>query len=190
MAMRLNAQMKEQVVKKAIDHTFKKRQKDLQDESCAIGDAAWLSKFGAVKSHINKLVGTAFARKPTQEEIKQQTHLIIFNVGGQTHSFPTTYPLPGNQSGYNSGRVGVITDDALRDRIHAFHNTSETLKSEITTTQATMAAMLKNMQTLERLQTEWPEGKQFYASLPVDFPYQHQVPAVQVKKLNELLGLA
>ncbi len=49
--------------------------------------------------------------------------------------------------------------------------------------------MLKGIPTFERLTTDWPEGRKFDHSLPADFPYQHTVPAVEIKKLNEILGL-
>lgn len=193
MAMRLNANMRAQVVMKALDHTFKKRLADNNKEALALGNACWMEVWGDVQRHINKLP------KPWYEDEKLKAdksvvspygpgYNVTFNVGGQRVAFFCDKRLPTNHS-YNNSTM-VIKDQVLIDRVRAWQGATEDLKKNYATAYETLTAMLKAQPTYERLEKDWPEGRPFYKSLPVDYPYQHQVPALQVAALNHLLGLA
>ena len=193
MAMRLNANMRAQVVKKALDHTFKKKLDDNNKEALALGNACWMEVWGDVQKHINKLPKPWFEQEPLKMEhtvISEygMRYNITFNVGGQRVPFFCDKRLPSNHI-YNNSTV-VIRDQALVDRARKWQSDTENLKKAYATAKQTLEAMLKAQPTYERLEKDWPEGRPFYKSLPVDYPYQHQVPAVQVSALNHLLGLS
>lgn len=182
--MRLNAAMKAQVIQKARDHKFKKRVKDHQDEAVAIGQACWASLFGEHKRAIEKLPRQLFT---FPRAFGNETHAPVnFTFGGQYHQYPVLKTLP-----VDAGHSRMtIKDEKLIERHRAYLAEDDAIKAETEKVSATLNAMLKNIQTYARLESDWPEGKKFYHSLPVDFPFQHQVPALQVKELNALLGLA
>lgn len=180
--MRLNAAMKIQVIKKAMDHRFKKRIKDHDDERKALGLALWDSIYGTHKRTIAKLPKDLFTYPTPYHDEKEAP--VSFTIGGQYHPYPLSPTLP-----ISTLRM-QITDRALIDRHRACLAEAEALRSDTEKVKTTLTAMLQNMQTFARLEQDWPEGKPFYHSLPVDFPFNHNVPAVQVKELNTLLGLA
>lgn len=184
--MRLNAAMKTQVIKKALDHKFKKRLKDHEDEAKAIGQACWTSLFGEYKRAIEKLPKQLLTFPRFFNHHNDAHANVNFTFGGQYHQYPVLRTLPVDSG---NGRM-TVTDTTLIERHRAFLAENDAIKVETEKVSATLNAMLKNIQTYARLESDWPEGKKFYHSLPVDFPFQHQVPAVQVKELNALLGLA
>lgn len=186
--MRLNAAMKSQVLDKAMAHRFKKQEADVNKEAQAIGMALWGSLFGQYKRLLVK-VPKEFLSYPRMSRAGDKFGGVNFTIGGQYHIYPLPLDLPIPNSGERTVRL-TIKDNALIERHRAYLAAAEQLKSDKQKVSGTLSAMLVNIQTFRRLETDWPEGKPFYHSLPADFPFNHQVPAVQVKELNALLGLA
>lgn len=186
MAMRLNAAMKQQVKAKALDHTFKKRLAAHHTEGRAIGDAMWAHLYGEHKRALAK-VPVKFLS--VTEAVPSTRFNATFTVAGQRVALNVTPGTPNPFRHYDAV-MGSITDTVLVDRCRAWQGAADDLNSSYTRATETLSAMLKNIQTYGQLEKEWPEGKKFYRSLPADFPYQHQVPALRVKELNEMLGLS
>lgn len=185
--MRLNAVMKKQVIDKAIAHRFKDRKAAMVKERHALGMALYDSLYGdrALKRALAS-VPTALLSFPryTEGVGAYASTVATFTIGGEYHNYPVlaTVPIPHN------ARM-TITDQALVDRHRAYMSDAEKLEADQSKVVTTLTAMLGNIQTDKRLAEDWPEGRQFYKSLPKDFPFNHQVPAVQIAELNSLLGL-
>lgn len=185
--MRLNAAMKQQVVQKAMDHKFKKRVADNKAECLALGTALWDHLYGHAKRAMAKVPPEFFHKT---ERVGPHYNPNYFNAQFTVAAQRVALNLqPGTPIPYSKGMI-VNDDQKLIDRCRAWQGDCEDLKAEQEKVSGTLTAMLQSMQTYARLEADWPEGKRFYQSLPVDFPFNHQVPAVQVKELNALLGLA
>lgn len=192
--MRLNSQMKEEVIAKAMAHGFDKKKADLQKEGAAICRAFFLKNFGAaVLKHAVAIKGTPFVlldhdrygRKFGTKDA--QTPFMRWNVGGQTVDLPSI-GLPQEVHSYDK-KSFVIKDEALIERCRAYQDASEKLREKSNQTIATLQGMLSRITTYPSLEKNWPQGSKFYKHLPEAYPFRHQVPAVQIEQLNDALGL-
>lgn len=205
--MKLSGPMRAQVVVKALQHTFAKRWKDLLKEGEALGDATIDTLAGTAKAAIKKADEAGFcmrAQKVADSYLKMEggsTHYmrnVEATVAGQRFNIMVTpnkaIPVRQNRDGYQ--QTPVVLNHTKEghtphiEALQAWQNKGEQFTKDYAQAKATLEAMLKGLSTFAKLEEQWPEGKKFYQSLPVDFPFQHNVPAVQIKELNAMLGIA
>lgn len=189
--MRLNTEMKEQVVKKALSHAFDKRQATALKEEHALSRLFWLKAFGSRALAAAKVLGEpfVFVCKDNYNKARPEGVSVTWNVGGQHVALRSTMPLPTILTHGHRDKNLVIKDELLVNRCRNWQNDSEMLRTEYQKVQGTLIGMLQNISTYKSLETNWPEGKPFYKHLPAAFPHRHQVPAVLVNELNKALGL-
>lgn len=107
---------------------------------------------------------------------------IYVNVAGQRHwlGFRTKRIVP-------SALDWVIEEGPLADDVHQFALRRENLKVQRKEAHRAVRAMLDSFASLKALETNWPEGKEFY-----QFLYAAKgapLPAVPVQTVNSILGL-
>lgn len=81
----------------------------------------------------------------------------------------------------------VVEEGPLAATVHQFALRRENLKVQRKEAHRAVRAMLDSISTLKALETNWPEGKEFY-----QFLYQAKgapLPAVPVQTVNSILGL-
>lgn len=192
MSMRLNAEMKKQVVQKAMDATFTVRRKNHAKAGIVIDKAIWEVVFGAHKRTINALPDNQ--NWFSKGDVVEKCNPIAVNIAGERCSVRFVgLRVPTKFGYYSHDYIGTITQEKHPQIVadyHAWRDVGATITKDVETAAATLNAMLSKITTYERLEKEWPEGKKFYQSLPTDFPFQHQVPAVKISELNKMLGLA
>jgi hypothetical protein len=188
--MRLNAPMRQQIIRKAIAAKFDPIVAKLKAENLAIGHAFYQHLFGKQKAAI-AAVPKAFLHQPSEEEIKHGVDCKFQLSNGYTVrvDVPFTDPVPSANS-FRNPPLGVIKDEALCNRYLAWQHAVEDRDKDKKEAYETLSALLKSLTTYNTLEKEWPEGKPFYGSLPGDFPGETGLPMVQIKHLNQILGIA
>lgn len=189
--MRLNAEMKKEVVTKAIEHAFAKRQKVIDIEGVAIGTAAYRKCFSpATIKHATALGEPWVLVGKNHYGTATEINILQFCINGEYHNltFPSSLPTPRHFS--NEDRKYLrIKDDALAERNSTHIAAQQKLVEERNKVRATLEAMLARISTYPSLEKNWPAGKPFYKHLPTKYPFRHQVPAVLIDELNTALGI-
>lgn len=188
--MRLNGEMKNEVIQKALDHAFAKRKKDLHTRGCAISRAAWLSIYGPAKLKHALALGEPFTWVDKDRYHKKNVDGVSINwtFGFKTIALPTHMPLPAH--GYfNDSKDTRVKDEGLIADATAWQDDVTALQAEEQKVMATLNAMLARITTYPSLEKNWPAGSPFYKHLPKKYPFRHQVPAVLVSELNAALGI-
>jgi hypothetical protein len=188
--MRLNAQMKDEVVKKAMEHGFAKRHKELLKEEQALTKAFWLKNFGPAKLKHARALGEPFVMESKDHYGKAvpDGFRMQWCVGGQYLTMYTQMPVPTGHIG-NGNKHFRVTDQTLIDRCRAWQAATDKLREEESKAQGTLMGMLLRITTYPSLEKNWPQGVKFYSHLPKAYPFRHQVPAVQIDELNAALGI-
>lgn len=202
--MKLSGPMRAQVVEKALQATFTKRWKDLLKDGERIGDAAVDMLAGSAKAAIKKADEAGFcvrAIRQNESYLKVGSSQYVCNVdaivAGQRMNIMVSAkkPIPiKTADGYE--RTNLTLNHAKEghtshiEAVQKWHDDLAALNKSYHEAKATLEAMMKGLTTFAKLTEQWPEGKKFYQSLPVDFPFQHNVPAVQISELNKMLGIS
>lgn len=193
--IRLNTQMKAQVVEKAMAHAFDKRKAALRQREYAISKACWLSIFGKAKLAQARALGAPFVLECVDRYGKKDPtgSNITFRFGGKALGMLTLMPVTARNSldsaNDGSSKFSTVKDAKLIADAMAWYDDCEALRAEYEKVKATLTAMLQGISSYNSLEKSWPQGKRFYQSLPKDFPFRHQVPAVLVDQLNKSLGI-
>lgn len=188
--LRLTNVMRESVIKKALDHAFSKRFAKLLEDEHKLSHLFMVKKFGSAKIEAALVLGEPWVlhNKDYNDSPREDGLAVNWRVGGQHVQVHHLDPIPRNCH-HGAAKHFTITDEKLVAKSREWQEASEALRTESNKTQHTLAAMLQSITTFKSLETQWPEGKQFYKHLPKDFPYRHQVPATLVSELNKSLGI-
>lgn len=205
--MKLSGPMRSQVVNKALQHTFAKRWTEWLKQGEKLGDAAVDMLAGSAKAAIKKAneAGFCMRAKVSAENYRKMeagnTHYcrnVEATIAGQRFNIMVSknkpIPVRQNNDGYN--QTPVVLNHAKEghtahiEALQAWQGDGDQFIKDYAEAKQTLEAMLKGLTTYAKLEEQWSEGRKFYQSLPVDFPYQHNVPAVQISALNKMLGIA
>lgn len=187
--MRLNSEMKGEVIEKALAHAFDKRQEALLTREHAISKRAWLSIFGPAKLKHALALGEPWVRVDKDrydQKTKDGVH-VQFTFGFKALSMRTHLPIP--RHGFSDSKDTRVKDESVVADAVAWAEDVATLTAEAQKVSTTLTAMLARITTYPSLEKNWPAGKPFYKHLPKKYPFRHQVPAVLVSELNAALGI-
>jgi len=175
--MRLTNNDRTSVLQRALDHAFLERKNKLKKDEDALARSAYEKLFP-------KKTRDALAALPSVW--LRQDNCLMFSFRGlhaqlcliESH----TLPIP-----YDSRRLGEVSDEAthaaflkLQGELGDYNRAYKEAKSGIW-------EMLLRFGTLKTLREGWPDGAKFYDHLK---PREDAlVPALQVSKINEMLGL-
>lgn len=185
--MRLNANVRAEIIRNA---TEKLRLRELA--LCKTSDRLGLACY---KIAVDAAVRKAAALMP--DNWLEKTLTISFNVAGQSVVLTCNPALPvparyrGSYGGQYLGKAITLTDHPeLVREVREWQHDIEQFKQDKKVAEQTLHAMLKHVGSTDSLFKLWPEGKKFYSVPPLTPQVRTGVPAVQMQKLNEMLGLS
>lgn len=193
--MLLNAMSRQYILNEALSHAFDKRLKARETEYDRIALAIYNALF----------------TKKQQETINQLPKCFYhtgacmrFNMAGQDREWKcnndgkkyTGGPLTAElrlpaSNGWE--RIGVLTQDKhadLIERISSYDAMSKQYKDDRAKAEETLKQLLKGTKTLEQLKEVWPEGHAFYKGTKAAVPTPPGLPAIAMRDLNKMLGIA
>jgi hypothetical protein len=190
--MRLNMEMKKEVVNNAIEHAFSKRYRDVMTEETSLQRECWMKCFGKATLAHAKALGQPFMADPAKDRygnVSKDGLPIQFSISGQYYNLRGRMPQPFH--GFPGGikELRIKEDPDLLERVRAMYDARKKIDDEVIKVRSTLEAMLQRITTYPSLEKNWPAGKKFYQHLPKKYPFRHQVPAVLIDELNAALGI-
>jgi hypothetical protein len=164
----------------ALTHGFEKRLKALEESELQLTNNIWEALWGKHREAIEALPKGWYLEM-------DDTRTIPFTIGGEHTYLKVNTKLRWPSITYNAFRIND------RQVVRMWHDHAEEKKKydeEYRVAHATLDAMLKGYRTIESLRDGWPEGKAFYKNIERLIPTPPGLPAVQIVKLNEMLGIA
>lgn len=197
--MRLTNAMKASILEKVYDFKFKKTGEKLDATELKLSHRAMIAAFGTATLDALAKIGPPYAYCDHHEDgTKRSGELleqwkgtkVAWVVGslGHQYSLYVKDPLPGHV-GYGHFKHFKVKDGKLAEDIMAWHQSCSDWTQAKREMQLKVNAVLNSVTTFNSLQKTWPGGERFYKSLPLDFPFRNQVPAVRVDELNSALGI-
>ena len=168
----------------------------------AIAHAAVWHKFDPLKKKLDDMEDTlareAYAAIIPADELKalegvpprwlNHNSSVTVSAGGYNIQLSlkegTQLPVPRN----GAFRLGALPHGDLCDRARAHANAQETLRNERRNAFYATQTLLASVTTFKALRAAWPDGETFYKKFEGAVPAS-TLPAVQVAKVNEMLGL-
>lgn len=184
-SVKLTNEMRAVIAKKAIAATF-----DPQD--MALADAEHVLACEGYQAVYAEDVRAKAADLPAHWLRRDQC--INYTVKGmritlctKDSHFPVPYETRSGSRGYHChGSHGELTGD-LGQKVFEHATAKENLKAKRKEAMIKLLAMLGSVSTFGKLETVWPEGRQFYeAFLAQRVPLP---PAVRTDEINAILGL-
>lgn len=176
---RLTNGMRDVIIDAAVAFKFDPIKKELGDTEDALAREAYAAIIPA--SEIKALKGVP------ERWLNYTKHLSI-NAAG--YNVPLTLkegamlPVPRT----SAFRLGDLPHGVLCDRIREHGHAKEAYISERKKARQAASTLLSSVTTLKALRAAWPDGETFYKQFEGAFPAS-TLPAVQVAKVNEMLGL-
>lgn len=172
--MRLTNTDRERICLAAVAARFDPLDEALAHEEHAIADRVYRSSIPVEEE--------AFAAGLPAHWHKTEGRIYV-NVAGQRHwlEFRAKRIIP-------PALDWVVEDGPLAATVHQFALKRESRKALRKEAHRAVRAMLDSIASLKALETNWPEGKEFY-----QFLYQAKgapLPAVPVQTVNSILGLS
>lgn len=190
--LRLNNDMRAEVVRRAIEHAFGKREKDLTERNNKLAHFAMIESFGAATLKLAGKLGKPWVNVCEDNWGAKSPNGVPtnFRVGpfGKTIALLVKDPVPIGAR-HDISKYFKVGDPNLVKEIEQLMDDYEALKAEKTKAISTLNALLGSFAAYSTLEKGWPEGKPFYKHIPKDYPFRHQVPAVLVSDLNKTLGI-
>jgi len=171
--MRLTNTDRERICRDAVAARFDPSEEAFAHEEHSIADRVYRSLISVEEE--------AFAAGLPAHWHKTEGRIYV-NVAGQRHwlEFRVKRIIP-------PALDWVVEEGPLAATVHQFALRRENLKVQRKEAHRAVRAMLDSISTLKALETNWPEGKEFY-----QFLYQAKgapLPAVPVQTVNSILGL-
>jgi hypothetical protein len=176
--MRMTNDHRNTIVKRALAKAFEKREAAQVKEEAALAAKAYNSIYPA---DLRKKV----AAVPV--EWFRTCQCMSFTINGQYHRLDAgkEMPTPYDSGCHNNGNlIGEIAEE-----VQAFDQSKEDLRKERLTAESKLTGMLSNISTFSKLETLWPEGKEFYADLDEDAKVKGGLPAIRFDDMNTILGI-
>jgi hypothetical protein len=196
--MRLTNVMRQSILDKVFAFKFKKSGDKLDAMELRLSHRAMVAAFGASTLDMLAKIGPPYALAAhggdgtplIGEALKAWRGKKINWRVGQGLQIPMYVkdPLPNNV-GWDVAKYFTVKPGPLADTIIGWEEACQAWLVEKREMQTKVNAVLNSVTTFTSLQKTWPGGERFYKSLPLDFPFRNQVPAVRVEELNDALGI-
>jgi len=174
---RLINQLRQKMLSTVLDHAFSEKQADAKKKLVAASDALYMDHHGEYLKIMQKLP-TKFLYTHSRMDT---------NIGGQRHvvSLSETKPMSYES---NCSRIVFEADNPVaiawlqaNDNVDAVNKQRESMSREVN-------AVLESVHTFKKLWEVWPECKTLLEKFEQK-PAIAILPAVQVDRLNSVLGL-
>lgn len=189
--MRLNKDLREDIVRNAMKVKFDKRRAVLDAREAALIDDLYEILIPKTQ---RDLVAALLIHNPswvasfTSFDVKCDGYTVVLRRIAP-HVWPSVRSGYTNHV-YVAQHVYSEKHPTLAKAIMAHANELETFKEERKTAERTLEALLKSVRTTETLAKLWPEGAKLYSAPPlVAPPAKANLPVAQLRAMNELLGL-
>lgn len=197
--MRLTNAMRQSILDKLFDFKFKKSGDKLDALELKLSHKAMVAKFGTSTLEALAKIGPPYAYAAHDEDgtpligenlLAWRGTKIAWRIGdkGLQLTLFVKDPLPAHL-GWHGTKHFVVKEGTLAAQIIEWQEACEVWAKEKREMQVKVNAVLNSVTTFTSLQKTWPGGERFYKSLPLDFPFRNQVPAVRVEELNAALGI-
>lgn len=160
----------------AICDTFDKEQEALLDKEHDLFERIYNS---FVLESERKLLA-----KVPPEWLKQSSRFYV-NAGGYRIVMRARKPFPDKWE-YN--RID-LKDQQMIEEVRAHEAAHDAYKDRRSNADKALANLLKSVTTFERLKQAWPEGKEYWEPLWIEAVKPTNLPSVEVKSINAMLGL-
>ncbi len=179
MAIRLNAFIRNQILSAVMQHGFAARERALDDEKRAIGEAVYNDVYPEeVQAQMSALPPDYL---PSSSDLRVQFQGYGFN----RVYFGKSRPIAERHT-YNAAVV-YDQDHPLHARYHKWTNAQDSFIEQRNSARAEAEAVLRSVTTLEKLIKVWPEVETF--AKPFFVVSASTAVAVPIKQLNAALGL-
>ncbi len=173
---RISKDMREKIVKNAIDERFAKARKELKDIEERLFEDCYNEAYPKPLQKKLQELGEEFI-------CKNDSFVMPFTNVKISHSVDH---LTARNTSFHLFRRGWVPSDALRDRSLEFDAKKGELRSEIMKAEATLMGVLESVTTFKKLRAVWPNGAKFYDMYDVDHTVKPKVPALVISDLNKI----
>lgn len=179
-SVRLTNYMRDNVIRKAIEVSFKSQLDQLLAEENSLAMRAYNE---ATPLNVQRSIDLF----PNKDQWFRTTKELKFNANGYQVilKFANSVPYRMDASYYNV--YHNIKDYDLGAEIQAFANKQETYKKKRSEATNKLKALVYSFTTVKALQDAWPEGKPFYQQY-LDYK-GNPLPTVVFDDINKTLGL-
>jgi len=174
---RLTKQLREKMLETVLDHAFSEKQKQANVELYAAGDALYMNYHGEYLKTMQKLPASFLYRQGRMRT----------NIGGQRHDVFLSEQKPMSYESNNSCLVFEADNPVAiawlkaSDKVKDMADQRKAMSREVN-------AVLESVQTFKKLWEVWPQSKSILEKFE-EKPSIAILPAVQVTRLNKVLGL-
>lgn len=179
MAVRLSNYIREQVLNAVLKHAFEAREKALEAEKFALGDAVYNDIYPEPLRKQMAALPDGFL--PTDGGVKVQ-----FDGQRFTHVYFGERRRIAKSHEYNAARV-YDAKHPLTARYDAWKKAQDDLDAEKSKAKSSAEAVLNSVTTVKKLIEVWPEVEQFARPFAVESP--SRAIALPIRELNARLGL-
>lgn len=196
--MRLTNVMRQSILDKVFAFKFKKQGDKLDASELRLSHKAMVAAFGNATLEALAKIGPPYAFAAHDEEgtplIGEALEAwrgkkVNWRVGDKGFQMALYVKDPLPTSLHYMTKYFTVKAGPLADAIVEWSTACETWVKEKREMQVKVNAVLNSVTTFTSLQKTWPGGERFYKTLPLDFPFRNQVPALRVEELNEALGI-
>lgn len=179
MAVRLTNYIREQVLNAVLKHAFEAREKALEAEKFALGDAVYNDIYPEPLRKQMAALPDGFL--PTDGDVKVQ-----FEGQRFTRVYFGERRRIAKSHEYNAARV-YDAKHPLTARYDAWKKAQDDLDAEKSKAKSSAEAVLNSVTTVKKLIEVWPEVEQFARPFAVESP--SRAIALPIRELNARLGL-
>lgn len=179
MAVRLSNYIREQVLNAVLKHAFEAREKALEAEKFALGDAVYNDIYPEPLRKQMAALPDGFL--PTDGDVKVQ-----FEGQRFTHVYFGERRRIAKSHEYNAARV-YDAKHPLTARYDAWKKAQDDLDAEKSKAKSSAEAVLNSVTTVKKLIEVWPEVEQFARPFAVES--SSRAIALPIRELNARLGL-
>lgn len=115
----------------------------------------------------------------------RQSDSFYINAGGYQIMMRTKKSFPDK---WNYSRID-LKDQEMIEEVRAYEAAYDDYKVRRREADKALGNLLKSVTTFERLKQAWPEGKEYWEPLWVAAVTPTNLPSVEVKSINAMLGL-
>lgn len=175
--MKLNHNVRVEILRNAMAHSFDKRQKALYKEENEVADKVYDSIVTPEMAKALKVLTDSGLHW-----FANQTILSFSDHLSKSMTMSKARPVPP------WGRLPAPKGDALK-LLKEFAAKREKFEEERKQVEKDLLVLLKSVHTTEALLKVWPEGHKFFSQPPLTDKSKIALPAKRVEELNKLLGL-
>lgn len=191
--VRLNNDMRDLILKRAIEHRFKKLAEDLNDKHAEFAHKVYRSLFTAKEASLMESLPKGWLREVSGFKVQIAGHYTHLSLNGSssfldltiTKNEVTLRRIPDKFA--NAAATVIDSGTPLADEYSSLANETQALKEKIREAKRSLRAVLNNAKSLGALLKSYPELEPFTKGMKPE--RLATLPAVPREKLNSLLDL-